>query len=236
MEVREKHWLNPNFLAPNVLEVEIDPATFSAAFGLVPEIQSVEAGSRELALGGGLRFSVKSMASLWASDILWISQDDMATYNFFNAMFRASGIAEKVAHRVDHDHDLRLYSGFFVTRSKCEKPDFHEDWLEANNDAFTFLMPLTANCGEVGLTYANARGGVAHYAYQMGKGLIFGDHFVHATAAGQTSQRCVLLSFTFGTDRMDNWPRIAETAAAQGRLHCRPDGVVMRGDKVVGTV
>jgi len=34
----------------------------------------------------------------------------------------------------------------------------------------------------------------------------------------------VLLSFTFGTDKMDHWERIARTGAYQGNLVRRPDG------------
>jgi len=234
MEAREKHWLNPAFLAPNVMELDVDASNFSSALDLVPEIQRVESDVRTLALPPDLRFNVMSMSDLWASDILWISQGDAATYRFFLDIFLASGISEQVARRIDYDQNLRLYSGFFVTRSWCKKPDFHLDWLEANNDAFTFLMPLTANCSEMGLVYKNARGEVADYQYQMGRGLIFGDHFVHATAAGQTDQRCVLLCFTFGTDKMEYWSRIAETAAAQGRVHCQPDGLLMRGRNVLG--
>lgn len=236
IEVREKHWLSPRFLAPNVMEVDCAADTFAPALALLPEIQAVEADSGTITVHSGLRFNTMAMSPLWASDVLWISQDDLVTYQFFDAMFRASGLDEQVAPRIDHDTALRLYSGFFVTRSRCERPDFHVDWLEANNDAFTFLMPLSANCGQMGLTYRNARGQSADYTYELGKGLIFGDHFEHATAAGQTEERCVLLCFTFGTDKMENWPRIAETAAAQGRVHCRPDGVLMRGKAILGAV
>lgn len=235
MEAQDKHWLSPAFLAPNVMEVSCDMDAFAPVLELLPQIQLVEADDAPITLGSGQRFNTMAMSPQWASDILWISQDDLATYHFFDAMFRASGICERVAHRIEHDRDVRLYSGFFVTRSQCERADFHVDWLEANNQAFTFLLPLTDNCTQMGLTYRNARGEVASYAYQLGKGLIFGDYFEHATAPGQTEERSVLLCFTFGTDRMEDWPRIAETAAAQGRVHCRPDGVLMRGKDKLGS-
>lgn len=228
--------MSPRFLAPNVMEIDCDMGAFAPATELLPYIQPVETDRAAITLASGLQFNTLAMSPLWASDILWISQDDLPTYQFFDAMFRASGIGEQVAHRIDYDRKLRLYSGFFVTRSRCERTDFHVDWVEANNDAFTFLMPLTNNCSQMGLTYLNVRGGMVDYAYKMGKGLVFGDHFQHATSPGQTDERCVLLCFTFGTDRMGNWPRIAETAAAQGRVHCRPDGILMRGETILGTV
>ena len=54
------------------------------------------------------------------------------------------------------------------------------------------------------------------------------DDLRHATAAGEAAQTTVLASFTFGTDRMDNWPAISRTAAHQGAFYRQPDGVFVR--------
>ena len=232
MEAWKKHWLSREFLAPNVMEIDIDNDVFASAFDLVPEIQQVEAGPEAITLASGLHFNVLSMSSTWSSDMLWIAQDDIRTYEFFEKLFRASGISRHVADRIDFEGFLRLYSGIFVTRSRCEKADMHVDYVEGNNDAFTFIMPLTQNCSEMGLSYINARGEVAEYAYRYGKGLIYGDHFQHSTMPGQTNQRCVLLAFMFGTNKMKNWQNIAVTAAHQGGLHCQPDGTFIHKDTV----
>ena len=233
MKAEGKHWLSPQFLAPNILEVDVAMDAVAPAMSLVNEVRHIDGTNKTIALASGQTLNVKSMSSVWQSDILWISQDDIPTYEFFRTIFFSCGVAGAVAERISFKNELRLYSGFFVTRSTCSRPDFHFDWLNCNNDAFTVLMPLTPNCSDMGLIYKNARGGLSDYRYQMGKAVIFGDHFCHSTAPGQTSERCVLLSFTFGTDRMDNWPKIAETATAQGQMHCRPDGVFVRDNVVL---
>ena len=166
----QKHWINADFLAPNVMEVDVAGDAFAPAFKLAAEIEQVDAAASSMMLSSVLRFHVQTPASKWSSDILWISQEGLATYNFFNEMFQASGIADHVAERIDYQERIILYSGFFVTRGQCDKPHLHVDWVDGNNNAFTFLMPLNASCNQLGLTYVKATGEMGEYAYQIGKG------------------------------------------------------------------
>lgn len=233
MMAQEKHWFNPNLLAPNVMEIDVDPCVFAPASALAREVQAITGCSHQARLGSGLALHVHSMATEWDSDMLWISHSDVESFTFFENLFRASRIAELVTHHIDYKDTIQLYSGFFVSRGRCTKPNFHFDWIDANNNAFTFLMPLTSNCQDMGLTYITVRGDQAEYRYRPNKALLFGDFFYHSTAPGETAERCVLLSFTFGTDKMEHWPAIAQTAAAQGRLHRRPDGNYVRDGELL---
>jgi hypothetical protein len=216
------HFINREFIAPNVLEIDVDRgvlADLSAVSSLL-QARAQVAGMVELENGLQLHASHPD----WQSDVLWVSQADRAGYDYFEDIFRRLRIAESVAEKIAYDREIVLYSGFFVTRSFCDRPDFHYDWTHANNDAFTFLGPVSDNCGELGLLYKNLRGQESCYDYTPGKGLVFGDFFFHSTAPGRARGVTVLLSFTFGTDRMDNWLEISRTAAAQGVFYRRPDG------------
>ena len=217
-----KHWIDPDLLAPNVREVEIGERVIAR---LEPFVTELQAGATELGdiTLQGLRFFHRGK-SQWRSDIGWISAGDERCHAFFEGLFAESGLAERMAPHIAHDREIRLYSGFFVTRSQCSDADFHVDWIGGNNQAFTFLGAASANAGEIPLSYLTVRSEVREYAYPAGKGLVFGDHFQHSTGRGQADVPTVLLCFNFGTDRMADWAPLARTCARQSRLHRRPDG------------
>lgn len=222
MSESHKHFINSDFVAPNVLEIDVDAGVLAEMSGVTRRLQGLGLVEGMVDIGNGVQ--LYSTHPSWKSDILWISQADRAGYDYFEDIFRRLRIAENVASKIAHDREIIMYSGFFVTRSFCDQPDFHHDWVDADNDAFTYLGPISDNCGELGLIYNNLRGQQGHYDYKLGKGLVFGDYFLHSTAPGRASGSTVFLSFTFGTDRMDNWPRIARTAASQGMFYRQPDG------------
>ena len=122
MEAWKKHWLSRDFLAPNVMEIDIDNDVFASAFDLVPEIQQVEAGPEAITLASGLHFNVLSMSSTWSSDMLWIAQDDIRTYEFFEKLFRASGISRHVADRIDFEGFLRLTRAYLSPEADVKRP------------------------------------------------------------------------------------------------------------------
>lgn len=225
MSVSEKQFINEDLLAPNVVEIDVDPTDIAELAPIASYLQ--RSGTRDglVDIGGGIRLFATHPG--WKSDIVWISQADRAGYDYFENIFRRLHIADNVARYIAHDRAIVMYSGFFVTRRTCTEPNFHFDWVDCGNDAFTYLGPVSANCSELGLVYRDLRGGIGQYTYRPDKGLVFGDYFLHSTAPGRASGTTVLLSFTFGTDRMENWEKIARTAASQGMFHRRPDGQFM---------
>jgi hypothetical protein len=160
----------------------------------------------------------------WDSDVRWISPNSPETFSYFQSRFERLDIASHVLPWLDIETCVRMYSGFFVTRSRCEAPTFHVDWQNTGNQAFTLLTPITDNTDGFGMLYREYDGSESVYSYKQGKALILGDDFIHSTQPGRSEQPVTLLSFTFGTDKMEYWPNIALTAANQGNLFCLPDG------------
>jgi hypothetical protein len=226
MQLNQKYFINPRMLASNVLEVDVPKDLLDSLKPIITEVASIDANDGFVALESTLNYGV--VQPDWNSDLRWISQGDEATFAWFESLFQRSGAADQVEQYIDFQAEIRLYSGFFVTRKWCRDPHFHVDWKDGRNDAFTYLAPVSANCEELGLLYRNVRGEVCEYTYRRGKALIFGDHFEHAVKQGETAEPVVLLSFAFGTDRIERWPEISQTIGYQGPFLCRPDGVFER--------
>ena len=205
-----KHFINQDLLAPNALIVPVDAAVIRDSL-----LQFTEQIDPQ-------RFA--SVSPPWDSDIRWISARTLEAFATFQDLFDRLGIAAVVRPYLDLEHAVRLYSGFLVERSVCKKPNFHLDWRNTNNEAFTLLTPITDNSAGFGLIYKKLDGTLGEYEYRIGEALIMGDHFMHSTRPGRSESPVLLLSFTFGSDRMEHWDRIAETAASQGPLVQLPDG------------
>ena len=63
------------------------------------------------------------------------------------------------------------------------------------------------------------------HIYRAGEALIVGDHFSHTTEPFlQTPQTRVLLSLTFGTDKMEHWKNLKQTIEYQSEFFIRPCG------------
>lgn len=227
----DKHWINPELQAPNVLEIDVPQAPLDALRTLVPQLQRQGPGSAPFTTPDGLSLHVHHHPD-WDSDILWITQFDEPTYRRLEAVFATLGVAEHVSERIAHDRRIVLYTTMFVCRSRCDLAHLHYDWQGTDNDAFTFLTPLSENCCDIDLVYEDFRGGPRTYRYRTGKGLIFGSHFHHSTAPGQTVAPAILLAFQFGTDRMERYDAILKSAY-QGAFHCRPDGRFVRFGKLL---
>jgi hypothetical protein len=207
-------FINEEMDAPNVLRVPID-------FGVTRRLGPI-------ARSGIGRLKFYSKAPRWRSDIRWYSPRFERGFRRFLSVFDALGVARHVEPFVDLADEVRLYNSFLVVRRRCDEPDFHVDWRNANNEAFTLMTPLTDNCRGFGLLYKKLDGSIGEYDYKPGEAIIFGDDFVHSTKPGASDEPVVLLCFNFGTDKMEHWPSIERTAARQGLLICRPDGQFQR--------
>ena len=203
-----KHFLNRDMLAPNVSTFRVDPTvieSFSDLEGLAGRFSSVA-------------------PQHWRSDIEWVSAADEETFAIFQSAFDALGIAIHAKPYLDLDKEVRLYAGFLVVRSGCTDTDFHVDWVETNNEAFTCLMPVSTNARGFGLLYKKLTGEIAEYEYTVGEAIAFGENFEHSTKPGRTEQPITLLCFEYGTDKMEHWPNILRTVGRQVTHLRRPDG------------
>lgn len=230
MDRNKKHWLDENLIAPNVMEVDVELPLIERPIATAAELQGRDLSGGTVSFENGMKFDTIHPEK-WGSDICWVTPADVGTYRAHEEIFAALGLAQHISQYVEFRENIILYNTLFVVRSRCSKPHFHCDWYVDNN-AFTFLTPLTQNCADLGLTYASAMGGKSDYEYRMGKGIVFGDHFSHATAAGETAEPVVLLAFQFGTDDMENYPNILKSAY-QGAFHRRPDGAFVRDGQPV---
>jgi hypothetical protein len=174
------------------------------------------------------KFSRISPSKEWNSDIEWISAADERSFEVFQSAFDRLGIAAHAAPYLDIEVAVRLYAGFLVVRSRCSEAHFHVDWSETNNEAFTFMTPVTGNSSDFGLLYKRLDEAVGEYPYTIGEGIAFGDKFQHSTQPGESKQPVVLLCFVYGTDKMEHWPKINRTVGTQVTHLRQPDGKFTR--------
>jgi hypothetical protein len=217
-----KHFLNREMLAANVKTFPVDPA--------------IVAEFADPARLPGRLISVAPKRDKWHSDIEWISPDDEEGFAVFESAFERLGIPEQAAPYLDLDQEVRLYFGFLVVRSRCTEPYFHHDWRGLNNEAFTFMAPVSANASGFGLLYKKLTGETAEYEYRPDEGIMFGDNFEHSTKPGAADEPVILLSFEFGSDKMEYWPGIYDRLRKQATLLRQSDGDFVRTGREVSSV
>lgn len=213
-----RHFINDELLALNVLTVPVDHAIAAEFEPLAREFFD------------GSRF--ESVKPPWDSDVQWVSGRTEDAFGLFQSAFDRMKVAQWVEPYVDYDDQIRLFGGFLVLRSACATPSFHVDWLDGNNNGFTMLTPITDNSDGFGLVYKKLSGEAGEYSYRLGEALVIGSNFVHSTAPGRSERPVALLSFTFGSDKMEHWDSLAATASNQSSLYRRSDGVFCRNDRV----
>lgn len=206
-------FFNESLQAKNVVEIDVDRSALSSFQELIKNPFNED-------------YYITSPS--WKSDIKWISANNSKTHQFFYDHFTKMKIASSVMKYLDLKESPTLYQGFIVQRSKCTKTNFHEDWIHTKNQAFTFMTPITDNSDGFGLLYYDINGQVREYNYKAGKGILFGDKFIHSTKPGHSENPVMLLCFTFGTDKMKYWSSICLTAGYQGGMIQMPNKQWMR--------
>lgn len=202
-------FFNESMQAKNIVEIDVDRSAMSAFQELINYPFNKD------------DYCITSPS--WNSDIKWISANNSKTHQFFYDHFSKMKIASSVLKVLDLNESPTLYQGFIVQRSNCTKTNFHEDWINTKNQAFTFMTPITDNSDGFGLLYYDIYGQVREYNYQVGKGILFGDKFIHSTKPGRSEHPVMILCFTFGTDKMRYWNSICLTAGYQGGMIQMPN-------------
>ena len=161
----------------------------------------------------------------WNSDIQWISNNSFRSYRVFYECFKSLQLNEIFKKFIDHEKEIILYSGFFVVRSSCKDFNFHVDWdNQCQNNAFTLISPIIHPENGVNFIYKDTEGKNRKYKYEIGKAIVFGSDFKHSTDIGSSSSPSVLLSMTFGTDKMQLWKPISKYVLGQGNVGRLPNG------------
>ena len=202
------HFLNTNFSAHDIIEIDIDYDVVVEVLDIITDAES----SLYVAKPG------------WGSDIRWTSPNNLKTYLKFSNLFNKLNVTNYVKEYIDFNEELVMYGGFIVTRKSCESTYFHMDWVDVGNEAFNIVTPIYNNQDGFGLLYMDTSHTVREYDYQIGKAIIIGDNFIHSTKPGDSEDPVLLLSFTFGTDKMEHWPAISKTALTQSNFIHMPNG------------
>jgi hypothetical protein len=160
--------------------------------------------------------------------LLWISANNRATYDEFSKFFNALDIVDDAKLLVDANQSIVMYGAFFVVGNSAPHELFHVDYFP-DSHAYTLLTPLYPLTKEHGnLLYRvnpTADAAVDVYKYKMGEAIIFGEQFEHSTQTyPKQSQYRILVSLTFGTDKLDYWGELKKTVGTQSTFMILPCG------------
>ncbi len=169
-----------------------------------------------------LQFHVTSYDT---APLLWISNNNTHTYNIFKSFMDALDIMDDIKTLVDFDDHIEVYCGFFVVGNKMDRQTWHEDYSSGAN-GYTLITPLFELEDDHGnLMYKDNSSKVKTYQYKMNEAIIFGDGFEHATQPyAKTDKLRVMLSLTFGTDKIEYWEVLKETIGEQSNYLTLPCG------------
>jgi hypothetical protein len=212
----------------NAFEFEFDPALLdglaSIYEGVVAprfDIDKLRArGAHEKLQADYLRFHITRYGNLLA----WVSADDLATHREFHHAFDRLGLADAVKPLVDWRERIVMYQGFYVVSHGVADPTWHVDYHEGSH-AYTLLTPLfELDAGLGHLLHADGEQ-IKRHEYQYGTGVVLGEGFMHSTEPHPPGPRPrVLVSMTFGTDRMAHWPVLHRTVGNQSPFVILPCG------------
>ena len=179
--------------------------------------------------GVNLEFTDKKLKfhflSYGTAPLLWISNNNLGTYNIFKSFLKKLDILDDIKELVEYKKDLRMYCGFFVVGNKMDRETWHVDYHKGAN-AYTLITPLFELDELHGnLTYKNEDSNVEKYTYKMNEAIIFGDNFHHATEPYEkTDCLRVMVSMTFGTDMIEHWSILKQTIGNQSNFMILPCG------------
>ena len=165
--------------------------------------------------------------------LLWFSNNDAQTYAIFRRFFDALDIEDEVQNLVDCQQRVIMYCGFLIVGDRAPASQWHCDYA-SNANAFTLITPLfELDPGHGHLLYK--RGEEAEdsasksqrYEYRLGEAIFFGEKTAHTTEPYALSpKKRVLVSMTFGTDKLEYWPYLKESLDSQSPYFMLPCGHV----------
>lgn len=165
------------------------------------------------------------LTSFGTQPLLWFSCNNKDTYNLFMRFFNHLDIHNDLKELVDYDENIIMYCGFFVIGNQATNVKWHVDYL-ADSSAYTLITPLFELDDEHGnLLYETKENTVGLYKYSMNEAIIFGENFLHSTEPYEPSNnKRILLSLTFGTDKIKYWDSLKHTVGVQSKFIMLPCG------------
>lgn len=157
--------------------------------------------------------------------LIWISNNNEQTYELFRNFIVESKILDELKPLIDHEKRIQVYCGFFVVGKHMKTKTWHHDYDDGAN-GYTLITPLfELSTSHGNLLYKDSAESVHTYRYRMNEAIIFGDGFEHATEPySETSELRVMLSLTFGTDKVKYWDILKNTIGGQSDYMVLPCG------------
>jgi hypothetical protein len=158
--------------------------------------------------------------------LLWFSNNDAQTYAIFRRFFDALAIENELRELVDCRQKIIMYCGFLVIGDRAPAAQWHCDYAPGAN-AFTLITPLfELEPGHGHLLYRLGNQ-AERYQYNLGEAILFGEKTAHTTERySQSVKKRILVSLTFGTDKLEYWPHLKESLDTQAQYFMLPCGHV----------
>lgn len=165
------------------------------------------------------------LISYQKNPLLWISANTSKTYQIYKKFFDALDIEEDIKSLVDYDKKIVMYAGFLVIGNRATEHAWHVDYdIFANG--YTLLTPLyELDQSHGNLLYKTNDAKIEIYPYKLREAIIFGHSFIHSTELyNRTNQMRILISITFGTDKLKYWNSLKKTIESQSKYLVLPCG------------
>lgn len=156
--------------------------------------------------------------------LLWFSNNNAETYAIFRRFFDALAIEDELRELVDCQHKIIMYCGFLVIGDRAPAAQWHCDYAPGAN-AFTLITPLfEPEPGHGDLLY-RLGDQAERYQYTLNEAIFFGEKTAHTTEPyPRSAKKRVLVSLTFGTDKLEYWPHLRESLDTQAQYFMLPCG------------
>lgn len=190
-----------------------------------PATQHLFRGGATFRLPAGRRQPEYFIFSYDAYPLLWFSNNTALTYGIYRRFFDALAIADDVRELVDHENGIVMYCGFLVIGDRAPEPLWHIDYQQGAN-AYTLITPLfELEPGHGHLLYKGHGDRQETYTYRLGEAIVLGENFLHTTAPYPPHpHKRVLVSLTFGTDKLMHWPQLQQAVKVQSNYYVLPCG------------
>lgn len=157
--------------------------------------------------------------------LLWFSVNKQQKYDIYKAFFQSLNINNDLKQIIDYEKEIIMYSAFMVIGRQAPGTLWHYDFRKGAN-AYTLITPLFEPEKEHGnLLYELNSEEERIYHYKLNQAIVFGEGFLHSTEPySYTDKIRVLLSLTFGTDKIKYWPIIKKNVKNQSKFYILPCG------------
>lgn len=179
--------------AANVFTVPLQRAEITLARSIFESLRPAVPSTSLLSIASR-RWAFHVERPGWKSDIAWVAANDALT---FRSCFQMLFDRLEVPRLFGFLGEMVLFSGFFVSRKSTAKSHFHTDFSDTGNRAFTLMTPLfdMSSLPDCQLLCKLSEQVLKQYRYQLGRGIVFGDQFVHATETGAAPRTLAFLCF-----------------------------------------